>query len=284
MAIVAIVGAGNLGGSLAHKLASRDRVSQVQLIDTLGRIAAGKAADIQQASAVERFHTRVTAHETYDAAGDANVIVLAGPAETPDGEWTEEAGLDVAGQVSRINRRAVIICAGASHRVLVKRAVSEHRISRCRLIGSAPSAFRSALQAIVAVEVGCSASEVSLAVMGIPPHHVVVPWSEANVRGSEIGQLLDAPRLARLRDKVPRVWPPGPYALASATARVCEAIVDGAGLRSMPCFVVLDGELNTKGPSAAAMVELGATGVTRILEPSLSVQERVQLETALAEG
>ena len=284
MAIVAVVGAGILGGSLTHKLASRERVREVRLIDTSGRVAAGIATDIQQAAAIERFHTRVTAYDGYDAAGTADVVVLTGPAETPEAEWTEEAGLDLVRQVSRINRRAVIVCAGASHRCLVKRAVTDLRIPRDRLIGSAPSAFHAALQAIVSVELGCSASEVSLALMGIPPRHIVVPWSEATVRGFSISQLLSPPRLARLRGKVPLVWPPGPYALASATARVCETIADGTGLRTMSCFVVLNGELKARGLSAAVMVELGAPGVTRILEPSLSVQERVQLETALAEG
>ena len=282
MAIVAVVGAGMLGGSLAHKLASRERFNQVRLIDAAGGIAAGKAADIQQAAAVERFHTRVTAHEDTDAVVDADVIVLTGPAETPDVEWPEDVGLHLLARVSAVNRGAVIVCAGASHRRLVGRGVATLGLPRHRLIGSAPSAFHAALQAIVAVELRCSASEVSLAVLGIPPQHIVVPWSEAAVRGVGISQLLDPPRLVRLRQKVPLVWPPAPYTLASATARVCEAIADGTGRRSMSCFVVLDGELKVRGRTAAMMVEVGGTGVTRILDPSLSIQERVQLETALA--
>ena len=163
MEIVAVVGAGTLGGSLAHKLASRERFNQVRLIDTAGGIAAGKAADMQQAAAVERFHTEVTAHEHSDVTADADVIVLTGPAEIPDVEWPEEAGLHLLARVSAVNRGAVIVCAGASHRRLVGRGVAN---LRCRLIGSAPSAFHAALQAIVAVELRYSASEVALAVLG----------------------------------------------------------------------------------------------------------------------
>ena len=119
MKIVAVVGAGTLGGSLAHKLASRERFNQVRLIDTAGGIAAGKAADMKQAEAVERFHTEVTAHDHSDVTADADVIVLTGPAETPDVEWPEEAGLHLLTRVSAVNRGAVIVCAGASHRRLV---------------------------------------------------------------------------------------------------------------------------------------------------------------------
>ena len=284
MAIVAVVGAGSLGGALTHKLASRDRFGQVRLIDPSGTVAAGKAADIQQAGAVECFSTRVTAHGTYDAAGDADVIVLTGPAETADAEWSEEEGLDVLDQLLRFNRRAMVICAGASHRRLVRRTVSDLGVARLRSIGSAPSAFQAALQAILAVELRCSALEVSLAVMGIPPKYAVVPWSSATVRGLGLTEILDPLRQAHLQAKLPQIWPPGPYALASAAARVCEAAVDGTGLRAMSCYVVLDGEMNVSGPSLALMVELSTSGITRILDPALSVIERLQLETALNEG
>ena len=284
MAIVAVVGAGMLGGSLAHKLASRERFNQVRLIDAAGGIAAGKAADIQQAAAVERFHTRVTAHEDTDAVVDADVIVLTGPAETPDVEWPEDVGLHLLARVSAVNRGAVIVCAGASHRRLVGRGVATLGLPRHRLIGSAPSAFHAALQAIVAVELRCSASEVSLAVLGGYRRNT------SSCRGARLRCAASASAscsthrvLARLRQKVPLVWPPAPYTLASATARVCEAIADGTGRRSMSCFVVLDGELKVRGRTAAMMVEVGRTGVTRILDPLLSIQERVQLETALAD-
>ncbi len=59
MTTVCILGAGELGGSVAHALARGERVRRVRLIDEAGTIAAGKALDIQQAGAVEGFHTVV---------------------------------------------------------------------------------------------------------------------------------------------------------------------------------------------------------------------------------
>ena len=109
----------------------------------------------------------------------------------------------------------------------------------------------------------------------------MVPWSAATARGCPLNHLLEPPRLARLRDRARLVWPPGPYALASVTARACEAVAAGAGPRALSCFTVLDGELGVRRTTAAVTVELGPAGVTRILEPALTVQERVQLETAL---
>ena len=57
---VAILGAGSLGGTLAHALAARGRVRDVCLIDAGGRVAEGKALDITQAAPIEGFSTRVT--------------------------------------------------------------------------------------------------------------------------------------------------------------------------------------------------------------------------------
>ena len=284
-AIVAVVGADELGGSIAHKLAGRGRCAAVRLIDPAGGIAAGKALDIQQAGAVEGFHTRVTAHDDLDAAGGADVVVIAGPADGPaeagDGD---DAALAALRRLRVLARHAVCVCAGVGHRGLIGRAVAELGMPRRQVLGTAPAALQSALRAIVALELRCAAADVSVGVLGAPPDHLVVPWSAATARGCPLSHLLAPPRLARLRDRARLVWPPGPYALASVTARVCEAVAAGAGPRAVSCFTVLDGELGVRRTVAAVPVELGPTGVTRILEPALTARERVQLETALQAG
>ena len=288
--VVSVVGADTLGGAIVHKIASRGRFREVRLIDAAEGAAAGQALDVQQAGAVERFHTRVTAHAGLDAAVGAAVIVLAGAARpAPDGggaseDAAEGAGLDALGRLHAVNRRAVFVCAGASHRRLVGRAVAELKIPRRQVIGSSPAALQSAIRAIAALEARCSAAEIALAVLGAPPEHLVVPWSEATARGLSLSRALEPPRLARLRERAHLVWPPGPYALASATARICEAVAVGPRLRGASCSVVLDGELGARGVPAAVTVELGPAGVSRILEPALTGQEQVRLETALLAG
>ena len=67
MSTVAILGAGELGGAIAHALAARGSVSRVLLIDPHGQVAAGKALDIQQAGAITGFHTRLEGTDRSDA-------------------------------------------------------------------------------------------------------------------------------------------------------------------------------------------------------------------------
>ena len=284
MSIVAVLGAGELGGAIAHKLASRGRCNEIRLIDPSAGIAAGKALDIQQSAPIERFGTRVTAHADVGAAAGADAAVLADTAgDGDDGERDAGgAALETLRLLHRFNRRAVIICAGPGHRPVVERSVAELEIPRRRVIGAAPAALQSALRAIVAVELRCSPADVSLAVLGRPPEHPVVAWSEATARGYALSRLLDAAALARLQATLQQVWPPGPYALASATARLCETVLGQAGTKGLACYAVLDGELGARGIAAAVTVELDAGGVARIVEPTLSGRELVQLQTALA--
>ncbi len=281
MSIIAVIGAGTLGGSLTHTLARRERVRELRLIDPSDCTAAGKALDIQQSGAVEPFNTTVVAGRDLQAVVGADLIVLTGPATEPDTEWGEDDGLAMLKQLSPLNRRAVTVCAGGSHRRLIERGVAETSLSRQRLIGSAPLALQTALRAIVAVELRCSAKDVSLAVLGAPPDRFVVPWSETSVRGVAISRLLSSKQLALLQRKLVRIWPPGPYTLAAATAQLCESVLQGTGIYGITCYAVLDGEFGVRGKAIATAVTLDTSGITSVTEPTLNVREQVELDNAL---
>jgi malate dehydrogenase len=279
--VVAIIGAGDLGGALAHRLATRDQVAEIRLIDDAGTIAAGKALDIQQAAPVDGFRTSVTAGEGLSAA-NADIVILADTAGTrPAQEWKDEAGLTLLKRVAAQSDRAIIICAGASQRPLIERGAAEAGIARKRLIGSAPIAWAAAVRSRLALELDVSPQDVSLLVLGRPPDRALVPWSAASVGGLSVVDLLTPPALRRMDALSRSLWPPGPYALASAAAKAVEAITTGTR-PALSCFAVLDGQLGVRHGVAAVPVMLGSLGVDRVVEPTLSVQERVRLMNALA--
>ena len=281
MSILAIIGAGTLGGALAHRAASHDLYSEVRLIDDARGVAAGKALDVLQAGPIEGFGTRVAADADPSAATGADVVILTGPAARPAAEWGADDGLERLRRVAAFSRGAFVVCAGAGQRRLVERGVFEAGFDRRRLLGSAPEALRGALRAIVALEVGCEASEVALTLLGAPPRHVVVPWSQATVGGLSLEAILPPPRHRRLRERASALWPPGPCALAAAAARVAATLVTGSRRRTS-CFVALDGEFGVRRQALAAPVRLGAGGVARIVEPALPPRERARLEAARA--
>src|SRR4051812_27377414 len=148
MSVVAIIGAGPLGGALAHTLAGRSRVDEVRLIDPEGRVAEGKALDIQQSSPIEQWNTRVTAATSLAAAAGADAIVFADFVKT--GEIAGDAGLAIVRQVVRADTTAPLLFAGGLQRELMALALGELRVAPRRLIGSAPLALESSVRAIAA--------------------------------------------------------------------------------------------------------------------------------------
>jgi hypothetical protein len=228
MAVVAIFGAGDLGGTLASTLAGRERVRELRLIDRATGVAAGKALDILQACPIESSSIRIQASGDLAAAEHASVIVLADEVGPPIAEWQGEAALTMVRRIRERNARAPIVCAGVTQAWLIARAVDELGVPASAIVGSAPFALAAAVRAMVALELNGSPQDVSLTLAGLPPTQIVVPWQTASVQGVALETLLDPIRLRRLEARLRYLWPPGPYALASAAARFAEGLIDGA--------------------------------------------------------
>jgi malate dehydrogenase len=274
MSFIAIIGAGPLGGAIAHKLAARDRVREVRLIDEEGSIAEGKALDITQSAPIEGFSTRLSGGTSIMAAAGAAVIVIADQAGS-GGEYSAERGLALLRQLARIDSAVPIVFGGATQLDLLRLAAFELRMDPARLIGSAPLALESALRALAGLAVNGSGVEVSLRVVGVPPRGAVVAWEEASAFGQPLSSQMAAHEIAALASRIPELWPPGPYALASAATRASEALASGSR-RQFSCFVALG-----RDRAAAMPVELGPDGVSHIIEPALTRQERTLLDNAL---
>src|SRR5262245_55595744 len=176
---MAIVGAGPLGGTLAHTLAGRDRIREVRLIDAEARVAEGKALDIRQSAPVQGFSTHVTAAGSLMAAAGAGVIVIADHAATAD-EHTGEAALALLRRLSSAAPDSTIVFAGAAQRELMTRAITELHMRPEKIVGSAPYALEAALRALAGLAVDGSGVEIALRVIGVPPRAAVVGWEEAS--------------------------------------------------------------------------------------------------------
>src|SRR5262249_19254326 len=114
---IAIVGAGELGGAVAHAVARRDLARAITLVDERNTVAAGKALDIAQAAPVEGFATQLAGSADIAVVGGADVVVIADRFGT--GEVTGEEALALLRRVSQMAPHAIVVCAGASGRELV---------------------------------------------------------------------------------------------------------------------------------------------------------------------
>lgn len=272
---VAIVGAGELGGSLAHVLARREIVRRIQLIDPSGQVAAGKALDIMQAGPVEGFTTPVHGSTDISRVAGTQVVLLADTAHEAE---TADALLGLR-RIAQLAARAIVVCARADARELVERGVRELGFNRLRLLGSAPEALSAAVRALIALQVDGSVREIDLAVTGTPPNQVVVNWETASAGGSVLTDLLPDTALRKLASQMPALWPPAAHALAHAAAEAVAAI-GGVSRRRLSCFVAPDDTSGRRWQTVAMPVKLGAQGIVRVDEPTLGAGARVALENA----
>lgn len=280
MSTVVILGAGEIGGALARQLAATDLVSRIVLVDDLGSVAAGKALDVAQSGPVDRYHTLLTGTTDLAAVVGATVLVVADRAGQPGGEWQDEAGLAMLKRVAGLNQVAPLLCAGAAQGGLIERGVNEAGIPRVRLFGTAGEALRSAVTAITALEAQASPADVSLTVLGRPPQQVIVPWDQGAIGGRSIPQVLSAAQLARLDARAARLWPPGPYALASAAARIIRTALT-RGPRLHMAMVAVTRDEGTPGRAAIMPVLLQPAGIKSIVTPTLSSRDQVRYESSL---
>jgi malate dehydrogenase len=238
----------------------------------------GKALDLLQSAPIDGFSTRITSAESVEAAVGASVVVIADSA-SGDVEHAGESGLALLGRLHRAGCTAPILCAGAMQRDLISHAVSELHVPAARILGSAPFALESALRALAGLALDGSGVEVNLRVVGLPPRSAVIAWEEATAFGQPLTSQMPAHTIAGLAARIPSLWPPGPYALGSAAARVAEAIANGTR-RRFSCFVALEA-----GPERNAVLSMpvqpGPGGIVRVLEPALTRQERTMLDNAM---
>ena len=277
MSDVAIIGAGALGGAIAHLLARRNVVRAIHLVDGTGRVAAGKALDITQAAPIEGHATEVEGSTDLIAAAGAGIVIVAdpaGPAGGPDDPLVQLRA------VMQGSPNAIVICAASAHHDLVDRAAGEMKVHRTRIFGTAPEALSAAARALVALAIDGSPGDVALTLLGRPPAHIVIPWGDATIGGFSAVPQISEPDRRRISATIQALWPPGPYALAAAAVKAVEAM-GGRSRRVCTCFVAPDRSAGVRTRTAALPVRLGAAGIEAVLMPALSVHERVALDTAM---
>jgi malate dehydrogenase len=275
VSFVAILGAGPIGAAVAHRLAERARVSSVRLIDESADAASGKALDIRQSGPVDGFDTPVTGSGDVLSAVGAAVVVVADTISA--GEWQGEPGLGLIRRLVQAGSKGPFVFAGSSQIALIETAARELHVPADRLIGTAASAVAASVAALAAVE--AQRTGVSVVVAGRPPT-LVVGWSSATIAGSLLSETVPAHRLLAITQALPRLWPPGPQAVAAPTALVVEALTSGSR-KLHQAMTVLDGEFGLRGVAGMLPLELGNGRVLARTIPSLSPQERTAMVSGL---
>lgn len=276
MRSVNILGAGDLGATLARCLAERELVRRIALVDADVGKAKGKALDIAQSGPLDHFDVGVEGFPTLEAAPAADCWVIADPPELA-GPGGDKRAADLACAVAASVGHGLLVVASARDAPSLVEAAAQRLPSRDQVVGSAPVAFAAALRRRLAGELALEPSAVQAVPIGLPPAHALVPFGTALAGGVPVERLSAVATRRALEALRSRAL--GPVALAHAAARVLAALF-GARPAVLPVFAFLTGEYGHRGVALAVPARLCGGRVQTVVEFALESVDRVALDTA----
>ena len=288
---VTIVGAGQVGATIAHLLALKG-LADLTLIDVVDGLAQGKALDMSQAAPIEGFRVSVRGTTDFNAmAGSRLVMVTAGlprkPGMSRDDLLVANANIvgPIAERVGRLAPEAVLIIVTNPLDIMVALALQRSRLPRTRVMGMAGVLDSARLRAFLAERLAVAPSAVQAMVLGSHGYLMVPLRSSVTVDGQPVAGRLSGEELERLfqrtRDggaEIVALLKQGSafYAPASGASAMAAAILRDAHA-VLPVCARLEGEYGLRDVCIGVPAQLGAAGIERIVELPLAAEERAAL-------
>jgi malate dehydrogenase len=288
---VSIVGAGNVGATTAHWIASKE-LADVVLIDVVEGIPQGKALDLLEAMPVERLDCAILGTNDYaDTANSDIVVITAGIPRKPGMSRDDLLNTnykimqDVVGKVVKFSPNCIIIVVSNPLDVMAQAAFSFSGFSRNRVIGMAGVLDSARFRTFIAQELNVSVENVTAFVLGGHGDTMVPLARYSTVAGIPITELIEPAKLEamiqRTRDggaEIVKYLKTGSafYAPASSATEMVEAILKDKK-KILPCAVHLEGEYGINGLFVGVPVKLGANGLEQVIEIKLTADEQAAL-------
>jgi malate dehydrogenase len=291
---VAIIGAGNVGASIAQQVA-QSGTADIALFDVVEGMPQGKALDIQEACPLWDSSSRVEGANDYGVIDGADVVVItAGVARKPgmsrDDLLNINAGVVRAASIEIAGRcpKAVVIVVTNPMDAMAQLAMKTSGFAPARVMGMGGVLDAARFRTFVALELGVSPGSVEAMVMGGHGDQMVPVMDFSTVGGVPLRRLLSEDRIRALVERtksggaeIVALLKTGSayYAPAASTFKMIRAVLfDEKRVLAASCM--LSGQYGCAGVYAGAPAVLGAGGVERILEPALSPDELGAFKTS----
>ena len=284
---IALIGAGMIGGTLAH-LAALKRLGDVVLFDVVEGLPQGKALDLLEAGPIEGYDVKITGTNKYeDIAGADVAIVTAGIARKPGMSRDDLLGInskivtDVATSLKTHAPNAFVIVITNPLDAMVTLMKRVTGFPKQKVVGQAGVLDSSRYRTFVAMELGVSVESVSALVLGGHGDDMVPVRSYCQVGGVPVEKLISAERLEAIEKRtrgaggeVVALLKTGSayYSPASAAIQMAEAFLQDKH-QILPSAALLEGEYGVSGVYAGVPVQIGAGGVERVVEIELNDKE-----------
>jgi malate dehydrogenase len=293
---VSIVGAGNVGATAAHWIASKE-LADVVLIDIIEGVPQGKGLDLLEAMPIEKRDSHVIGTNDYaDTANSDIVIITAGLPRKPGMSRDDLLATnykimsDVVGKVVANSPNCILIIVSNPLDAMAQAAYRQSKLPRERVIGMAGVLDSARFRTFIAEELKVSVENVTAFVLGGHGDTMVPLPRYSTVAGIPITELMSAERIEQLvqrtRDggaEIVKYLKSGSayYAPSAATVEMVEAILKDKK-KILPCAVYLEGEYGISGYYVGVPCKLGSKGLEQIVEIKLTAEEDAALKKSAA--
>ena len=297
---IALVGAGNIGGTLAHLIGLKE-LGDVVLIDVSDGVPQGKALDLVQSSTIESFNVHVKGSTNYKDMKDADVVIVTAgfqrrPGMTRDDLVEKNSTIiQTVGKGIKTNcPKAFVICITNPLDAMVSLLQKAAGIKTNMCVGMAGVLDSARLKYFLAEEFKVSVEDVSAFVLGGHGDTMVPLIRYATVSGVPVPELINLKWstkkkidaiIKRTRDgggEIGRLMKTASafYAPASSAIAMAESYLKD-NKRVLPCAAYLNGEYGVKGLYVGVPVIIGKKGVEKILELKLNANEKKQFNSSV---
>src|SRR5512136_2996755 len=289
---VTIVGAGNVGATAAHWIASKE-LGDVVLIDIIPGVPQGKGLDLLQAMPIEKRDSFVLGTEDYkDTANSDIVVITAGIPRKPGMSRDDLLNTnykimsDVVGKVVHHSPGCILIVVSNPLDAMAQAAYKISGFPRERVIGMAGVLDSARFRAFIALELKVSVENVTAFVLGGHGDTMVPLPRYSTVAGIPITELMDKATIDRLvqrtRDggiEIVNYLKTGSayYAPSSSAVAMVESITKNKK-RILPCSALMQGEYGLNNTFVGVPVKLGKKGIEEIIQIKLNADEQAALK------
>ena len=291
---ITVVGAGNVGGTTAQRLAEKN-LYDVVLVDINEGMAQGKALDLSQAGPVCGYDTRVVGTKDYAAtAGSSIAVITSGIPRKPGMSRDELLATNakiVKSVVTELVSRSpniILILVTNPLDAMVHVALRVSGLPKSKIIGMAGVLDSARMRTFIAEELNVPSTEVEAMVLGGHGDTMVPLPRYTTVKGRPVSELMSKEKLdaivKRTRDggaEIVGLLKTGSafYAPSASAVSMVEAIHKDEK-RVMPCAVLCEGEYGLKNVIVGVPVKIGSGGAEQIMEYDLTSDERAALDTS----
>ena len=292
---IALIGAGNIGGTLAH-LCVLKGLGDVVLFDVIDGLPQGKALDMLEAGPIEGYDANITGTTSYaDIAGADVCIVTAGVARKPGMSRDDLLGInckimsDVSSNIKQYAPDSLVIVITNPLDAMVTLTKRVTGFPKNRVVGQAGVLDSARYRTFIAQELGVSVQNVTAMVLGGHGDDMVPARSYCQVGGVPVEKLISAARLEEIEQRtrqaggeIVALLKTGSafYSPASAAVQMAAAYLQDRK-QILPCAAYLEGEYGIDGVYFGVPVSIGAGGVERVIEVDLSDKEKQEMEVSV---